>query len=50
MVENIKLMNTINKIIPDQYLNLRDLITKLLVVEPGKRLTAKEALNHSFIM
>ena len=42
------------KNLPENFLNcrlfiLQDLVNKLIVLDPAKRLTAKQALNHPWV-
>lgn len=49
--ENIKRVNEmkhINEVIPKKFTHFIELVKKMLVVDPAKRITAKAALRHPF--
>lgn len=41
-------MKHINEVIPKKFTHFIELVKKMLVVDPAKRITAKAALRHPF--
>jgi len=46
--KRVKNMRMINDVIPSRYPEFRDLIKKMLVINPKERITCKDALEHPF--
>jgi serine/threonine protein kinase len=47
-IQAVKYMRLINEIIPARYRELRDLIKRMLTIDPKVRITCDEALKHEF--